>query len=120
MPASNGAINLISDGFAHLKNYYGRMFSEIGAGYRTGNYALPIANQEARDAFMAHYDMASQNKMQMPGAGTVGLKDISYKRLAGVGLAGFAAMNIPYRLATGGSLYRDSNGNSNIIGVPLI
>lgn len=42
------------------------------------------------------------------------------KAIAGSGLIGYTGLSSAYRLASGGSLYKDNNGNTNLIGVPFI
>lgn len=38
--------------------------------------------------------------------------------VAGLGL--YAGVNVPYRVASGGGLYRDSDGNFDVIGMPFL
>ena len=49
---------------------------------------------------------------------------LATKRIAGVaagtGLAAYAGVNVPYRAISGGSLTRDSDGNFDIAGLPII
>lgn len=45
---------------------------------------------------------------------------LSYKRIAGAAFGGVVAANTVGRIATGGGLYRDSDGNFDIIGIPFI
>lgn len=42
------------------------------------------------------------------------------KAIAGSGLVGYTGLSSAYRLASGGSLYKDDNGNTNLIGIPFI
>lgn len=44
----------------------------------------------------------------------------NYKRIAGTAAAAYMAGDSLYRGASGGSWYRNSTGNSDIMGVPLI
>jgi len=45
---------------------------------------------------------------------------LSKKRVAGVAGAGYMGVSSVGRIATGGGLYRDSDGNFDIIGVPIV
>jgi hypothetical protein len=49
-----------------------------------------------------------------------GEKYNSAKHLARVGLQTYAVGNTAYRIASGGGLYRDKEGNFDIMGVPFI
>lgn len=114
MVNSNGVINTIGEGFSHLSKYYGNIGREAMAAYKSGNYKIPfLKDKQMREDAVKH----AQDGADLKG---VDLGEMSYKRMAGVGLAAFAAVNVPYRMLSGGSLYRDSNGNSNLIGVPLL
>lgn len=44
----------------------------------------------------------------------------SYKRAAAAGLTTYGALNVPYRLISGGGLTYDNSGSTDIIGVPFI
>lgn len=45
-----------------------------------------------------------------------GAKSLKYGNIAG----SYLGVSSAYRLASGGGLYKDKNGNTNIIGVPFI
>ncbi len=53
--------------------------------------------------------------MHMNGDGSY-----SGKKIAGTIAGGYMGVSAAGRIATGGGLYRDSSGNFNVIGVPLI
>lgn len=42
------------------------------------------------------------------------------KAIAGSGLIGYTGLSSAYRLASGGGLYKDNNGNTDIMGIPFI
>jgi hypothetical protein len=46
--------------------------------------------------------------------------EFSYLRAGGVGIAGITGVSAAGRIASGGGLYRDSDGEFNIIGIPGI
>ena len=49
--------------------------------------------------------------------------ETSYKRIAGIaagtGLAGYAGISSVGRIASGGGLYRDADGNFDLMGIPV-
>jgi len=46
--------------------------------------------------------------------------EFSYIRAGGIGIAGITGVSAAGRIASGGGLYRDSDGNFDIIGIPGI
>lgn len=46
--------------------------------------------------------------------------EYSAGRIAGMGAAGIFGLNAAGRIASGGGLYRDSDGNFDLIGIPFI
>jgi len=85
---------------------------------QTAKGEMPLTYAFRTPVERAAYDQAVMNKTTADfqwGAGS-----LSYRRMAGIGLGAYGAVNSTYRLASGGSLYRDSNGNTDMIGLPLI
>lgn len=41
-------------------------------------------------------------------------------KAAGTGFAAYAGLNTVYRIGSGGGIYRDRNGNTDLIGLPFI
>ncbi|CDQ41835.1 hypothetical protein [Virgibacillus salexigens] len=101
---SNQAVN----GFKAL---YGDVKNTVTGDGRPMTYA--IRNKEARQA----YDKLSPSERTSHkfNSGT-----ISKKRAAALAGSAYIAGDAAYRTASGGSAYRNSKGQSDIVGIPMV
>jgi hypothetical protein len=74
-----------------------------------------IRNKAGRDSFDAHRTSGSKDPFEGFGEGT-----LSKKRIAALGLGGYAIADGAYRTVSGGSAYRNNSGRKDLVGVPFI
>lgn len=95
----------------HAKKVYNDIYGSV-----TGATPLSYAFRHTKDQAM--YDNAVRNGTANQFKWSEG--SLSYKKMGAIGLAGYGVANTGYRLLSGGSLYRDNEGNRNLIGLPLV
>jgi hypothetical protein len=112
MVRSNIAINgwrAIKQGYRNIGNDLKRTwYGEV-----PWDYAFRTA--EARAAFDAVGDIKKFKEQGGFGAGT-----LSWKRIGVIGGTAYAGTDAIYRALSGGSMYRNKNGESDFVGIPLI
>ena len=106
---ANKAISWTKEKFCGLNNKYGTGLNRI----------KPLARvaKDAGEGFNP-YDMTWKQRAKMLAMDDEG--KYSAKRIAAMGGAGYMGLSAAERIASGGGLYKDSEGNTDIIGIPLI
>ena len=89
----------------YTKNGDGRIFNKKGDEITFDNYGFAD-------------DMSFTDRMKMAHMNEDGT--YSGSRIAGSALMGYMGVSTAYRLASGGGIYKDSDGNTDIIGIPFI
>src|SRR4051812_8068345 len=114
MLASNKAINTIIGLGSGAKKSMGNAVRDarLGLTHDKLPYYYGLLNKEARTGALK---TANGN-----GNYSFRARDLSIGRVAGAAMAGYAGANVPYRLLSGGSLYRDKDGNRDMIGLPFV
>ena len=112
--ASNSFLNGVSKNdmndavlkrMAYAKNDEGKIFNKKG-------------NEITFDEYGLSDNMSLTDRMKMAHMNEDGT--YSGSRIAGSALMGYMGVSTAYRLASGGGIYKDSDGNTDIIGIPFI
>jgi hypothetical protein len=112
MVRSNIAIN----GWRALKREYKNIGRDLKrTWYGETPYTYAFRTQEARAAFDQVGDIQKFKEQGGFGPGTW-----SWNRIGLIGGTAYVGMDATYRALSGGSLYRNKTGESDIVGIPLI
>ena len=108
-------MGLLGEAGAAFGNFVERGVKSIRASSGTSETILNGPNSLARKLFESSNDTAAWYKMVI-GKDTDDAWRLSGARVAGAGI-GLSAAG---RIATGGGIYKDGDGNTDIIGIPFI
>ena len=106
---ANKAISWTKEKFLGLNSKYGTGWDRV----------KPLARvaKDAGEGFNPH-NMTWKQRAKMLAMNDEG--QYSARRIAAMGAAGYMGVSAAGRITSGGGLYKDADGNTDIIGIPFI